>query len=189
MLLVAFSKWNTDWEGLVTEDLRNFLLGDKSLGQSAGIIYVLCPLTTWKTWIFRLICVSNRQQESHSQCAHTLTTSVDVLYDKENVCVLHGSYVGGKSLCCVCNNLERGLNLPEQSVGVLEVGWCSANGNEAKRWKMIQLLVYSSEHVVLKKHAADKLLLVTFTQSAAWFHEKFVFILWMLVAGIATCMW
>lgn len=48
VLLVAFSKLNTDLEGLVTEALRNFLLGDKSLGQSAGIIYVLCHLTTWK---------------------------------------------------------------------------------------------------------------------------------------------
>lgn len=45
----GFSKWNTDLERLATEALRNFLLGDKSLGQSAGIIYMLLHLTTWKT--------------------------------------------------------------------------------------------------------------------------------------------
>lgn len=39
--LVAFSKWNTDLEGLVTEALRNFLLGDKSIGQSA-VCYATC---------------------------------------------------------------------------------------------------------------------------------------------------
>lgn len=44
LLLVASSKWNTDWDRLVTEALKNFLLGDKSPGQSAGIIYKLSHL-------------------------------------------------------------------------------------------------------------------------------------------------
>ena len=72
----------------VTEALRNFLLGDKSLSQSAGIIYMLCHMTTWK--ILRPIC--NRQWESHSHtCTHTHT-------HRQTMCNAHAVWYGD----CVC---------------------------------------------------------------------------------------
>lgn len=88
-------------------------------------------------------------------CTYTLTMCMHVLYDRECVCcmrfILLLKITCAWCVCvCVCNNLGRGLFLPEQSVGVLEVGWCSANEIEAKQQKMIQCLVYSSRHPVLK---------------------------------------
>lgn len=60
--------------------------------------------------------------------------------------MLQESYPTFGDCACLCNYLGRGLFLPEQSVGVLEVGKYSANENGAEQRKMIQCLVYSSQH-------------------------------------------